>query len=32
MSASSSVAYKQFGNSVNVNVITHMANWLMSMV
>uniref|UniRef100_A0A6C0KX43 DNA (cytosine-5-)-methyltransferase n=1 Tax=viral metagenome TaxID=1070528 RepID=A0A6C0KX43_9ZZZZ len=32
MSTSSSAAYKQFGNSVNVNVITHMANWLMSMV
>ena len=29
---SSSIAYKQFGNSVNVNVITHMAKWLMSMI
>jgi DNA (cytosine-5)-methyltransferase 1 len=27
--SSTSVAYKQFGNSVNVKVITHMAKWLL---
>ncbi len=29
---SNSVAYKQFGNSVNVDVVRHVATWLVSMV
>lgn len=29
---STTVAYKQFGNSVNVSVVVHMAKWLLKMV
>jgi DNA (cytosine-5)-methyltransferase 1 len=32
INASAATAYKQFGNSVNVKVITHMAAWLMEMI